>query len=353
MSKLRVGIIGTGKKKPRGDAMGYAMAYEHAAAYTALRNCQIVACADIVKANAEAFAETFAVPKIYLDYNEMLAKEKLDIVSICTWPHLHSRMVIDCAKAGVKAIHCEKPMADTWGGAKRMFEECEKRGIQLTFNHQRRFGKPFRMAKDLLKAGEVGQLVRLEGMCGDIYDYGTHYVDMFGFYNDEVPAEWAMGQLDYSQEKLVFGAPVENHGVFLWRYKNNVFGLMGTGEVAAAIGTHNRLAGTEGVIEVGAANGVNLRFRRWGSSDWKVVDTQGEGLHGPGYIQRAIADVVDALLTDREPELSARKALNATEIIFACYESSRRRGIVRLPLDIEDNPLAEMIESGALLPARV
>jgi len=33
VTRLRVGIIGTGKKKPRGDAMGYAMAYEHAAAY--------------------------------------------------------------------------------------------------------------------------------------------------------------------------------------------------------------------------------------------------------------------------------------------------------------------------------
>ena len=202
------------------------------------------------------------------------------------------------------------------------------------------------MAKELLGAGEIGQLVRLEGMCGDIYDYGTHYVDMFGFYNDETPAEWVMGQIDYSREKLVFGAPVENHGVFLWKYTNGVFGSMGTGDAARAIGAHNRLVGTEGVIEVGAAGRTNLRIRRKGSSRWEVVDTQGDGLHGPGFIERAIADVVDALLTGREPELSARKALNATEIIFACYESSRRRALVRLPLDIEDNPLAEMVRSG-------
>jgi len=348
MAGLRVGIIGTGKKKARGDAMGYAMAYQHAAAYDALDDCKIVACADIVQQNAEAFAEAFDVPEIYLDYNEMLSNEKLDIVSICTWPHLHSQMVIDSASAGVKAIHCEKPMSNTWGGAKRMFEECEKRGVQLTFNHQRRFGKPFRMARDLLKAGEIGQLVRLEGMCGDVYDYGTHYVDMFGFYNDEMPAEWVMGQLDYSQEKLIFGVPVENHGAFLWKYKNGVFGLMGTGSAGGAIGAHNRLAGTEGVIEVGTADGVNLRIKRKGSSKWEVIDTQGDGLHGPGFIDRAIADIVEALLTGREPELSARKALNATEIIFACYESSRRRSLVRLPLDIEDNPLAQMIESGDL-----
>lgn len=346
MVELKVGIIGTGKRKVRGDAMGYGMAYHHAAAYSALGNCRIVAGADIVRENAEAFAEAYDVPSVYLDYNEMLRKENLDMISVCTWPHLHAQMVIDCAEAGVRAVHCEKPMADTWGGAKRMVEACRKHGVQLTFDHQRRFGRPFRLARELVKAGEIGDLVRLEGSCGDIYDYGTHYVDMFGFYNDETPAEWVMGQVDYSKEKLIFGMPVENHGVYLWRYKNGVYGFMCTGEAGKAVGAHNRLVGTEGVIEVGASDGSTLRIKRKGSSRWETVDTQGEGLHGPGYIERAIADAVDALLTDREPELSARKALNATEIIFACYESSRRRAMVRLPLRIEDNPLMEMIETG-------
>jgi len=351
MAKLKVGIIGTGEKKPPGP-MGYAMAYQHAEAYKLLDSCQIVACADIVRKNAEAFAQEMDVPRIYLDYNEMLSKEGLDIVSICTWPHLHSQMVIDSAKAGVKAIHCEKPMSDTWGGAKRMAEACEKGGVQLTFAHQRRFGKPFRMARELLKAGEIGPLVKLEGSCGDIYDYGTHYVDMFGMYNDETPAEWAIGGLDYSEEKLIFGMPVETQGIFLWKYQNGIYGLLATGPSGRAIGAHNRLIGTEGVIEVGAPDKINLRIKRKGSSKWEVLDTNEETLHGPGYIERALADVVDALLAKREPELSARQALNATEIIFACYESSRRRALVTLPLDIEDNPLAEMIKSGALSPTK-
>jgi hypothetical protein len=49
--------------------------------------------------------------------------------------------------------------------------------------------------------------------------------------------------------------------------------------------------------------------------------------------------------------LSARRALNATEIIFAIYESSRRRGRVDLPLTISDNPLAAMVEAGHLQPS--
>jgi predicted dehydrogenase len=169
-------------------------------------------------------------------------------------------------------------------------------------------------------------------------------------HNDEIPAEWVMGQLDYSQEKLVFGAPVDNHGIYIWKYKNGGFGLIGTGAGGAAIGVGNRLVGTEGTIEVGVTDKVNLQIKRKGSSQWEIVDTQGEGINGPGYFERAIADLVDALLKGREPELSAWKALNATEIIFACYESSRRRAMVRLSLAIEDNPLAEMIKSGELLP---
>ena len=71
LSKLRVGVIGTGNKKERGDRFGYAMAYEHAIAFQALDNCEVVACADISEDNGDAFAEMFDVPGVYLDYNEI------------------------------------------------------------------------------------------------------------------------------------------------------------------------------------------------------------------------------------------------------------------------------------------
>ena len=347
MSKLKVGFIGTGKKQ-RPSVMGYAMAYQHAAAYSALDNCEMAACADIVQENADAFAQANNIPATYLDHHEMLRKEELDIVSICTWPNLHAQMVIDSAVAGVRAIHCEKPMSDNWGDARLMAQECERRGVQLTFNHQRRFGKPFRMARELLKAGEIGDLVRMESACGDIYDYGTHYVDMLFFYNDESPARWIIAQIDCRREKRVFGALVETDGIFLWQHQNGVFAFIATGASSGAVSAHNRLIGTDGVIEVGAPNDVVLRIKRSGSAEWENIDCGNENLHGPNYIHRAIADLVDALETGREPELSSRKTLNATEIIFAGYESSRRRARVDLPLTISDNPLVDMFERGQL-----
>jgi hypothetical protein len=57
---------------------------------------------------------------------------------------------------------------------------------------------------------------------------------------------------------------------------------------------------------------------------------------------------VDALVDGYESELSARNALNTAEIIFATYDSARRRGRVDLLLEITDNPLTAIVESGAL-----
>lgn len=353
MSRLRVGFIGTGRKKERRDAQGFYMAYEHAAAYLALPDsCELVACADIVRENAEAFAHANGIPGdgVFTDYKEMLAKSHLDIVSICTWPHLHAPMVIDCAVAQVRAVHCEKPMADSWGAARLMVQECARRGTQLTFNHQRRFGAPFRQARELLTSGAIGDLQRIEVSCPNIYDWGTHYLDMCELYVGELTADWVIGQIDYRTQQVIFGAQVENQAIGMWRYSNGVFGMIATGLGQAMIGADNRLLGSEGTIEVGVKGGPLLRVKRQGSSQWEVLDTQGESLHGPGFIQRSIAEAVNALEEGREPENSGRHALNATEIIFAIYESSRKHGRVDLPLRIEDNPLTSMVKAGLIHP---
>ncbi|MDH7568739.1 MAG: Gfo/Idh/MocA family oxidoreductase [Armatimonadota bacterium] len=356
MGTLRVGIIGTGKKKQRGDRFGYAMAYQHANGYQKLPTCQLVACADISLENGRAFAEAYGIPeaKVYTDYREMLDKEKLDVVSICTWMHLHERMTLDAIAAGVKAIHCEKPMADTWGGSKRMAEAARAHGVQLTFNHQRRYGAPFVMAKKMLDDGQIGELVRLESECGNIYDSGTHFIDMFSFFNGEKPARWVLAQIDYRTENLVFGAHCENQQVVLTEYENGVFGLvMGGAGGKAPVGCLDKLIGTDGVIEIGVAGGPPLRYRLQGEKEWTVPDTHGESVHGPGFIDRAIADVIACLLEGRKCQLDASNALIATEIIFGAYESSRRRGRVDFPLDIDDNPLAAMVASGDLKPRKV
>ena len=225
----RVGFIGVGRPQNSEGATGYGMAYSHADAYVKTERCTLAACADLSDVNRAAFAEKYGVPKTYGSYPEMLAEEALDIVSVCTWPHLHAQMVIDTAKAGVKAIHCEKPMATSWGGAKEMARVCDQNGVKLTFNHQRRFLQPFQTAKKLLDDGAIGQLQQIQGNCGDLYDWGTHWLDMFFFYHNETPATWVMAQIDSRTEHKVFGVALENQGLCEFRFTDGVRAFLTTG----------------------------------------------------------------------------------------------------------------------------
>jgi predicted dehydrogenase len=312
------------------------MAHRHAAGYEASPDAEIVALADINCENAQAFQAEHGGDRIYEDYEQMLEQEDLDIVSICTWPHLHAPMVIAAAEAGVKAIHCEKPMAPTWREARAMVDAAEAHGVQLTFDHQRRFGEPFRKAKALLDGGAIGDLVRLEGSCSNMFDWGTHWFDMLNYYNDETASEWVLAQVEISGGNTIFGVRVEGQGISHWQYANGVHGLLVTGR-EPGWGASNRLVGTEGVIEVGAGD-TTLRMMNGHQAGWQAIDVE-EGLHGDTFFVRAVLDLIDALETGREPELSARRALQATELIFATYESSRCGGRVDLPLAVDDATL--------------
>jgi len=349
MSPYRVGIIGCGRRPENPGPMGYGMGHAHARGYEASPDAEIVALADIVLENARLFQGEHGGDALYEDYHEMLAEEDLDIVSVTTWPHLHAEMVIAAAEAGVKAIHCEKPMAPTFGEARRMLEVCEANGVQLTFNHQRRFAPVFQTARRLVDEGAIGQLQTLHGVCGNLYDWGTHWFDMLNYLNDECDIAWVLGQVDLRGSTRIFGAPVEGQGLAYYAYKNGTYGMLTTGHGMPS-GAWIELIGSDGRIEIGRDRDEPLRAWAKGDADWHTVPVEG-GLHGEDYIVAAILDLIDALKTGREPMLSGRRALRATELNFAAYESSRRHGRVDLPLEIEDSPLVDMMAEKGMKPA--
>jgi predicted dehydrogenase len=344
-------VIGTGADPDNPNYDGFAMAYYHGEAYQDIEDTRLVACADIVRENAEAFADNFdlGAENVFEDYEELLAAVEPDVVSVCVPPAVHADIVVGCARSGVvDAIHCEKPMATTWGDSRRMVEVCDEEDVQLTFNHQRRFANEWVRARELLDDGEIGDLERVETAAPNIYDWGTHCLDLCGYYNDESPAEWVIGQIDYREENVWFGAHNENHAFASWEYENGVHGVASMGHGQDLVGAIHRLVGTDGVVEVRVEDGPDLRIKRDGDGDWEEVEVEDEEWTDP--VWDAIADVVDALGSESASELDAHRALKGTEIIFATYESSRKRGRVDLPLEIEDNPLEAMVESGDLTP---
>jgi UDP-N-acetylglucosamine 3-dehydrogenase len=348
--QYRVAVIGAGKPRTEEGHTGFGMAHMHVHGFLETKRCELVAVADIQQTNAEDFAARHGgTAQVFADYREMLAAAKPDIVSVCTWPHLHAPMVLDAIAAGARAVHCEKPMASTWGEARAMHRAAVEKGVQLTFNHQRRFLEPFRLARDIVRDGLIGELRRIEGCCADMIDWGTHWLDMFFFYNEETPAAWVLGQIDSREEKKIFGLPVENQGLCQVKFENGVRGLLFTG-YDSDIGCANRLMGTDGVLEV-HNQAPHVRVKGVVHKEWRTYETL-EGIHGNAAFDRAAADVVRSLDTGEEPELSSHKAIRATEVIFATYESSRRRGRVDLPLTTEESAFLAMLEAGVIGPNR-
>lgn len=359
MSEHTVAIVGTGPDPSNPTVKGFAMGYRHAEAYTNHDDCRLVGCADIVPENAVAFADAFDIPDdgIFESYEKMLDALEPDIVSVTVPPAIHADIVVGCARRDVEAIHCEKPMATEWADARRMVQECHRRDVQLTFNRQRRFGRPFTEAKRLLDAGEIGELRRVEIGWGDFYDTGAHTVDLAGMFNDDRPAEWVIAGLDYRDEDVRFGVHQENQMWAQWRYTNGVYGMASTEPEAEFVDAALLLRGTEGIIRIDATDGPMLELERGGTKT--EIDVGGETMHHTGaeegrygseFHDRAVAEIVDSLETGAESTISGRIGLNTTEILFAGYESVRRRGRVDLPLDIDDNPLTSMVDSGAIVP---
>ena len=160
---------------------------------------------------------------------------------------------------------------------------------------------------------------------------------MFSFYNQEAAVSWVIGQVDWRGGATVFGVPLEGQGISLFSYENGVQGLLLTG-----YGTERklstRLVGSDGVIEVTLGT-TSIRLRGKGDADWRDVQVVYEADENLSeLVGRGVLDLIDALKTGREPELSARRALRATELIFATYESSRRGGRVELPLEALESP---------------
>lgn len=109
--KLRIGIIGTG-----GIAFAHIEAYKDRAKNVG--DIEIVAGCDIIPGKAEEFFKANGVDNVrcYTSHEEMLEKEHLDAVSVCTYNRQHAAPTICAMKHGVNVL-LEKPFAVT-------LEEC-------------------------------------------------------------------------------------------------------------------------------------------------------------------------------------------------------------------------------------
>ena len=341
-------IIGTGRPHGSEGATGFGMANTHLPNFLATGLVHLAAVADIVPDHSSSFLERHGVsaPE-FTDYHEMLAEIKPEAVSICTWPHLHAEMAVAAAEAGARVIHCEKPIATLWADAKRMKAAADANGARLSFNHQRRHIKLFQAVRDALNSGAVGDLVMIEAQVGDLFDWGTHWLDMMFFYNHETEAEWVIGQIDSRTEQSIFGAKSENQSLCHFKWKNGVRGLLVSG-YQASIGATHRVTGKLGVLEV--LNERTYRVIGNGDAEWRTIEVP-QGAHDE---HRLTAEDVLRQLDDptHRSILSIDNALHHTELIFGTYLSSKHRGRIDLPIPHEGNAFLDLLATREIGPNR-
>ena len=89
MEKLRVAIIGTG-----------GISHAHIRAWKKMPDCQVIACCDLDGDKARRFAQDYDIPSVYTHCAELMAREKPDCVSVCTWNSAHAPVTLRRCGAG-------------------------------------------------------------------------------------------------------------------------------------------------------------------------------------------------------------------------------------------------------------
>ena len=351
-------------------------------AYQGLPNVDVVAVADTDPVGVERARQRIGAARAYLDYREMLARESLDLVSVCPrWVNNHAEMVLVCAEAGVKGIFCEKPFAATLAEADTMLAACDRSGVRLAVA-QRRAGAYEQHAKKLIEQGAIGQvqMIRRHGKADhragamDMAILGIHILDNMRFLAGADVA-WAYGHVtqdgcDVTLDDIRSGDEgvglVAGNGLFAYyAFQNGVIGYCDSSQGDA---TDKRLEygwlglevhGTEGILALRSTPLGELYLyphRLWlpgqREGQWQRITLDDWDTHSDGrprsvneilqLSNRMIAqELVQAIEEERDLSTSVcsgQDARAALEMMMAIHESHRLKTRVDFPLANRENP---------------
>jgi predicted dehydrogenase len=332
----RCGIIGCG-----GIARCHAQAYRNDA------RMELVAGAERDPERAQKFGTAWEIP-VYPSLEEMLGRERLDVVSICTPHPAHYQPVLQAARSGARAIVCEKPLGLNLAEADEMVRVAREHGVLLIVDHQRRFQPVHLATAGPARRGELGKLtdIHFEIPYWDLMSWGTHALDLIRFYNHDEPAVSVFGQVDLSTIHQRFGQRVENGFLAHIRFANDTTATFTGGPHIKLF--HQRLIGEEGELfweEIwGDPPVYTIRVRRHGEAAWREIPRPENDEWQTGF-DGAIRALADSLDTGCPHTLEAASAREGLAIVMAIYESARTHRVIHFPVDIPYNPLERMLDA--------
>lgn len=341
MSKLKVAVIGCGS----------IARHRHLIEYAAHPEVEITAVCDIVAERAKEVAKTYNT-KAYTSYEELLATEEIDAVSVCTPNYLHSPISIAALNAGCHVL-CEKPMATSSEEAEQMIEAAESNNKKLMIAHNQRFVPSHVKARQLIESGEIGKIYSFrttfghggpegwsadgkdswffkkdQAFIGAMGDLGVHKADLLRFLLGEEFAEVA----SFVETSAKDNTDVDDNAVFILKSESGVIGTL------AASWAYNAGEDNSTIIF-----GEKAILRLEDDPDYSLVAqyTNGEVVrYQLGKIQsndeggqkntHVIENFVQSITEDTTPPVSGEEGKKSLEIILAAIESNASKKIMKV-----------------------
>ena len=143
--RLRVGVVGCG------------IGAEHIQAYQSLpERFEVLAICDLDLARARALAQRHGIARVAGDLAELCRMDDLDVIDLCTPPHLHLEQILQ-ALGAAKHVICEKPLVGSLAAADQLIAAEARAGRRVMPIFQYRYGHGLQKLKLLVDAGLAGR----------------------------------------------------------------------------------------------------------------------------------------------------------------------------------------------------
>jgi predicted dehydrogenase len=235
--RVGVGVLGAGAWAE----------FAHLPGYKRDPRCQLVAIADPVIERAQAFAERFGIPNVYGSHAELIAREDIDLVDVCTPSATHFELSWAALEAG-KHVLCEKPVAYDFRDTLRAAALAKQKGVKTKLGFTFRYSPAMQYMKELIDQGFVGTPFIFNG-----YEQNSQWLD----------PQNPLRQVDHEADQSViqvsslegYGAPIMDLGhLFMGSRFSQVVGTMKNfipDRVVRATGTMMRMNIDDGDIFIG------------------------------------------------------------------------------------------------------
>lgn len=338
-NKYNAAIIGCGRIASDFDddplmRKNYGIA-THAGAYVDNPNIELIAAADISELKLNKFGKRWNVSRLYGNYEKMLDKEKIDILSICTPNSTHLEIFEKAVDAGVKAIFCEKPISDSLESADRMVDISRKNDIIFLVNHRRRWDGLYQDVKKYIAGGGIGEIQQVGCYYNaGIANTGCHLFDVLRMLFGEAQTvnAWYKDDPDKSDPNM------DGYIIF----ENNISVVVQSLNIKNYVIFEFDIYGSKGRLRI-ENNGFKLGY--WSADESKRYSGLNElvsreppvALSEPAMFKNAMQNIVECLSSEAMPACTGIDGVKSLEIICAFHASAMGGNMpIDLPLKRRD-----------------